>query len=88
MRELLRQQRLLWFGHCIRMGDERLPKMAVFGRLEGKRPRGRPPRRWREDVLRGDMAAAKLDQAWPRLAADRAAWKGAVTKALKALSKG
>ena len=35
-----------WAGHLIRMGDDRLPRMILFGALaEGSRARGRPPQR-------------------------------------------
>lgn len=78
--ELLRVQRLLWLGHCWRMTDERLPKMLLFGRLEGKRPRGRPPQRWREDVVREDLEQLKI-RSWAGLATDRAAWAAAAKAA-------
>ncbi len=81
MRELLRVQRLLWLGHCWRMGEERLPKMLLWGRLEGKRSRSRPPLRWREDVVRSDVKDMGLTQAWSWLAGDSAAWKAAAKAA-------
>ena len=74
MAELLRVQRLLWLGHCWRMGDGRLPKLALFGRLEGVRPRAGPPLRWREDVVRADLEEAGRAYNWARLAEDRGKW--------------
>ena len=33
-----------------RMNDDRVLKMVAFGMGEGCRPRGRPPRRWIDDI--------------------------------------
>ena len=34
--------RLSWFGHVIRMGEERKPKKIIHRKMDGKRPRLRP----------------------------------------------
>ena len=40
---ILRQQRLRWLGHVIRMTDIRIPKMVLFSELaSGARKRGKP----------------------------------------------
>ena len=48
-----RLRRLQWVGHLSRMKDERAPKEAFNGFIEGKRPVGRPRGRW--------IAAAEKD---------------------------
>ena len=46
---LLKQRKLKWFGHIKR---STLPvKVAVEGMIPGKRKRGRPRRRWRDDIV-------------------------------------
>ena len=39
-----------FFGHICRMQDERLIKQVVFGITDGKNKRGRPKRRWTDDL--------------------------------------
>jgi hypothetical protein len=42
-----------WAGYVARMGEERKVYKVLEGKPEGKRPLGRPRRRW-EDVIRMD----------------------------------
>ena len=37
------------FGHICRMKDERLIKLALFAKVDGKRKQGRPKRKWVDD---------------------------------------
>ena len=40
---LLKQRRMRWLGHVVRMDDRRIPKDLLYGELvQGKRPTGRP----------------------------------------------
>jgi hypothetical protein len=43
-----------WAGHVARMGEERKMYKVLVGNPEGKRPLGRPRRRW-EDGVRMDL---------------------------------
>jgi hypothetical protein len=43
-----------WAGHMARMGEERKVYKVLVGKPEGKRPLGRPRRRW-EDGIRMDL---------------------------------
>jgi hypothetical protein len=43
-----------WAGHVARMGEERKVYKVLVGKPEGKRPLGRPRRRW-EDGVRMDL---------------------------------
>ena len=49
----VQHKRLRYFGHVIRMKDERYPKIALYGRVHGSRGRGRPKKRW-IDVIQTD----------------------------------
>jgi len=43
-----------WAGHVARMGDGRGLYMVLVGKPEGRRPLGRPRRRW-EDKIKVDL---------------------------------
>ena len=44
------QPRLRYFGHVVRMDQHRLPNIALYGRVEGKRVKGRSRKRWLDNV--------------------------------------
>ncbi|KAJ4436832.1 hypothetical protein ANN_16964 [Periplaneta americana] len=50
----LKSRRLRWAGHVARMGESRNAYRVLVGRPEGKRPLGRPRRRW-EDNIKMDL---------------------------------
>jgi hypothetical protein len=67
-----------WAGHVARMGEGRGVYGVLVGRPEGKRPLGRPRRRW-EDNIKLDLSAIRIDGAnWIRLAHDRSQWRAFV----------
>jgi len=45
------ERKLNFFGHICRMQDDRLLKQAVFGIMDDKNKRGRPKRRWTDDLV-------------------------------------
>jgi hypothetical protein len=64
-------RRLNWAGHVARIGADRSVYRVLVGRSEGKRPLGRPKRRW-EDNIKLDLREIGIDVAnWIRLAQDR-----------------
>ena len=42
----IHSRRLTYYGHVIRMCNNRLPLITLFGSNRGTRPKGRPPKRW------------------------------------------
>jgi hypothetical protein len=50
VKEVIELTQLSWFGHVVRMGDERHPKMAWPARTQGKTPKGRPQQTWEEGI--------------------------------------
>jgi hypothetical protein len=50
----VKSRRMMWAGHVARMGEERKVYKVLVGNLEGKRPLGRPRRRW-EDGIRMNL---------------------------------
>ena len=67
----VREARLRWFGHVHRREREYIGKRMLSLELPGRRPRGRPKRRYM-DVVREDMKVAGLreEKAW-----DRVSWR-------------
>jgi hypothetical protein len=61
------------------MGEERKVYRVLVGKPEGKRPLGRPRRRW-EDGIRMDLEKIGLgDVDWIRLSQDRDRWRAVVS---------
>ncbi|KAJ4447437.1 hypothetical protein ANN_09444 [Periplaneta americana] len=50
----IKSRHLRWAGHVARMGESRNAYRVLVGRPEGKRPLGRPRRRW-EDNIKMDL---------------------------------
>jgi hypothetical protein len=48
----IKGQRISWLGHLQRMEENRMPKMIFSQELERPRRRGRPRKRWKEEVER------------------------------------
>jgi hypothetical protein len=38
----LTTNRIRWYGHILRMDEERIPKKVLITKIKGKRPSGRP----------------------------------------------
>jgi hypothetical protein len=63
----VKSRRMRWAGHVARMGEERKMYKILVGKPEGKRPLGRPRRRW-EDGIRMDLREIGLGGVdWIRL---------------------
>ena len=71
---VIKLRRIRWAGHVARIGDGRGVYRVVVGKPEGRRPLGRPRRRW-EDNIRMDLkevGCGGMD--WIELAQDRDRW--------------
>ncbi|KAJ4436792.1 hypothetical protein ANN_16924 [Periplaneta americana] len=78
----LKSRRLRWAGHVARMGESRNAYRVLVGRPEGKRPLGRPRRRW-EDNIKMDLGEVGYDDRdWINLAQDRDRWRAYVRAAM------
>ena len=63
-----------WAGHVARMGEERETYRVLLGKPEGKRPLGRPRRRWMDNV-RLDLQEVECGYVdWIGLEQDRDSW--------------
>ena len=47
---VVKSRRMKWAGHVARMGQGREVHRVLVGRPEGKRPLGRPRRRWGDNI--------------------------------------
>jgi hypothetical protein len=75
---VIKSRRMRWMGHVARMGEGRGVYRVLVGRPEGKRPLGRPRRRWEKNV-KMDLREIGIDGAnWIQLAQDRVQWRTCV----------
>jgi hypothetical protein len=47
---IIKLRRMRWAGHVARMGEKRNVYSLLVGKSEGKRPLGRPRRRWMDNI--------------------------------------
>jgi hypothetical protein len=47
---MIKSRRMRWAGHVARMGEKRNAFRVLVGKPEGKRPLGRPRRRWVDNI--------------------------------------
>jgi len=64
------------------MGERRGLYRILVGKLEGKRPLGRPSRRWEDNIkmVLQDVGCRSVN--WMELARDRDRWRALVTAAM------
>jgi hypothetical protein len=58
---VIKSRRIRWAGHVARMGEKRGAYRILVGRPEGRRPLGRPRRRW-EDNIKMDLQEVEWGQ--------------------------
>ena len=76
---VIKSRRMRWAGHVARMGEERAVYRVLMGKPEGKRPLGRPRRRW-VDNIRVDLQEVGCGYVdWIGLAQDRDRWRKLVS---------
>jgi len=72
---VIKSRRMRWAGHVTHMGEERGVYRVLLGKPEGRRPLGRPRRRWVDNIrtnLEG-VGCGYMD--WIGLAQDRERWR-------------
>ena len=50
LQEEIERIQLRWYGHVMRMTDNRLPKKYLLWQPSGSRPVGRPRKRWTDGI--------------------------------------
>jgi hypothetical protein len=75
---VIKSRRMRWAGHETRMGEGRGVYRVLVGKPEGKKPLGRPKRRW-EDNIKLDLREVGIDGAnWIQLTQDSVQWRAFV----------
>jgi hypothetical protein len=62
---VIKSRKMRWAGHVARMGEGRSVYRALVRRPEGKRPLGKPSRRWEDNIKMdlGETGIGELDSA-------------------------
>ena len=70
--DVIKHRKLQLFGHICRMRNHRVVKLVTLGMTGGNRPRGRPTRRWSDDIA--DWCGCTVPEA-VHMANDRDKWR-------------
>ena len=75
---VIKSRRMRWVGHEAPMGEGRCAYRILVGTPEGKRPLGRPRRKWQDNIKKDlqEVGCAGMD--WIELAQDRDRWRALV----------
>ena len=75
----IKSRRMRWAGHVARMGEERGVYRLLVGKSEGKRPLGKPRRRWVDNIRMDlqEVGCGYMD--WIGRALDRDIWRTLVS---------
>jgi len=80
---VIKSRRMRWAGHVVHMGEERGVYRVLLGKLEGRRPLGRPRRRWVDNIRMDlqEVGCGYMDRMG--LAQDRDRWRTPVSAVMK-----
>ena len=82
IRRVIKSRRLRWAGHVARVEEGKSAFKILTGKPTGKRPLGRPKRRW-EDNVRIDLIKICINtRNWLDSALDRNYWRALVNAGL------
>jgi hypothetical protein len=79
---IIKSLRIRWAGHVARMGEKRNEYRLLVGKPEGKRPLGRPRRRWVDNIRMDLGEVGWVDVDWIGLAQDKNRWRAVVNSVL------
>jgi hypothetical protein len=79
---IIKSRRMRWTRHVARMGEKRNANRLLVGKPDGKRPQGRPRRRWVDNIRMdlGEVGWGDVD--WIGLDQDRNRWRALVNSVL------
>jgi hypothetical protein len=78
---MIKSRRMRWAGHLVQTGEKTAYRLLV-GKPEGKRPLGKPRRRWVDNIKidLGEIGWGGVD--WIGLAQDRDNWTALVNSVM------
>jgi hypothetical protein len=79
---IIKSRRMRWAGHVARMEEKRNAYRLLVGKPEGRRPLGRPRRRWVGNISMDLVEVGGGDVDWIDLAQDRDRWRALVNAIL------
>jgi hypothetical protein len=80
--DIRKSRRMRWAGHVARMGEKRNVYSLLVGKPEGKRPLGRPRRRWIDNIKMDLLETGLSVVDWIGLAQDRYRWRALVNSVM------
>jgi hypothetical protein len=80
---MIKSRRMRWAGHVARLGEKRNTYTILVGKPEGKRPLGKPRRRWDDNIKMDFSEIGWGGMDWIDLAQDRDQWRALVNTAMK-----
>ena len=77
--QVIKSRGMRWAGHVAHMGEERRVYRVLVGKLEGRRPLGRPRHKWVDNIRLDlqEVGCGYMD--WIGLAQDRDRWRTLVS---------
>jgi hypothetical protein len=79
---IIKSRRMRWAGHVARMGEKRDVYRLLVRKPEGKRPLGRPRRRWIDNIKMDLLEIGVNVVDWIGLAQDRYSWRALVNSVM------
>jgi hypothetical protein len=76
--QVVKSRRIRWVGHVACMGKDRGVHRVLVGKPEGKRPLGRPRRRWENNIKMDLQEVGGGRRDWMELAQDSDRWQALV----------
>ena len=76
---VIKSRRMRWARHVARMVEGRGVHKVSVGKPDGKRPLGRPSRRWEDNIKMDLQEVGRGYGDWMELAQDRDSWRALVS---------
>jgi hypothetical protein len=79
---IIKSRRMRWVGHVAQIGEKKNVYRLLVGKPEGKRPLGRPRRRWIDNIKIYLLEIGLSVVDWIGLAQDRYRWRALVNSVM------
>jgi hypothetical protein len=79
---VIKSRRMRWAGHVVQMREERGVYTVLVGKPEGRRPVGRPRRRWKDNIRMELQEVGCGGMDWIGIAQGRNRWQALVNAAM------